>query len=253
VRLGGVPMAAATLLLLADLTGCGIGDGKGEVKGTLHITGCFGEGDDLNNRKAFDLRPSFFAGEPIDDPSSVRNADQVRLRIQSSGASVENADALVVEVINVEQVAARLGQWIDVYAAGDASPVAGTEPVGPVRISLNLMRTCGRRFPLVDQWSLAADTDADYATTGIHSKIRFTKLGSRDCTVDENGVHDCEATDGGPFTVGFGGEIRAEFDLELVDPRPQYLGPEYPALGAGHVVGYFEFTLRRGRVAQAFP
>lgn len=246
-------MAATALLVLAGATGCGIGEGKGEVKGTLHITGCFGEGDDLSDVKAFDLKPSFFAGEPIDDPSGVGNADQVRLRIQSSGASVENADALVVDVTNVAQVAAQLGQWIDVYAAGDATPASGSQQVGPVRISLNLMRTCARRVPSVDQWSLAADTEPPYATTGIHSKVRFTKLGSRGCVVDENGVHDCEATDGGPFTVGFGGEIRAEFDLQLVDPRPRYLGPEYPALGAGHVVGYFEFTLRRGRVAQAFP
>jgi hypothetical protein len=252
VRRGGALVAAA-LAILAGVTGCGIGEGKGEVKGTLHITGCFGDGEDLSNVKAFDLHPSFFAGEPIDDPSGAGNADQLRLRVQSSGASVENADALVVEVTNVAQVAARLGQWIDVYAAGDASPVAGTQTVGPVRISLNLMRTCARQFPAVDQWSLAADTDPDYEVTGVHSKIRFTKLGGRECVVDETGVHDCEATDGGPYTVGFGNEIRAEFDLRLVDPRPKYVGPEYPSLGAGHVVGYFEFTLRRGRVAQAFP
>jgi hypothetical protein len=240
-------------LLLAGVTGCGIGEGKGEVKGTLHMTGCIGEGDDLNARETFDLKPSFFAGEPIDDPSGTGYADQLRLRIQSSGASVENADALVVEVINVSQVAARLGEWIDVYAAGDNSPTAGVEQVGPVRISLNLMRRCSRQFPKVVQWSLAADTDPDYSATGVHSTIRFTKLGSRACEVDDAGVHDCEATDGGPYAVGFGGKIRAEFDLQLVDPRPEYLGAEYPSLGAGHIVGYFEFTLRRGRVAQAFP
>jgi hypothetical protein len=248
MRRGALVVAA-----LAALCGCGIGEGKGEVKGTLHMTGCIGDGEDLGNVKAFDLHPSFFAGEPIDDPSGVGNADQLRLRIQSSGASVENADALVVEVTNVAQVAGRLGQWIDVYAAGDSTPEGGSQNVGPVRISLDLMRTCARRFPSVTQWSLTADTDADYSTSGIHSKIRFTRLGGRGCTEDETGVYDCEATDGGPYTVGFGSDIRAEFDLWLVDPRPRYLSPEYPALGAGHVVGYFEFTLRRGRVAQAFP
>jgi hypothetical protein len=246
----GATIAAALLVALA---GCGIGEGKGEVKGAVHITGCYGDGNDLGNLKAFDLHPSFFAGEPIDDPSGIGNADQLRLRIQSSGASVENADALVVEVTNVAQVAARLGQWIDVYAAGDSTPPTGIQQVGPVRITLDLMRTCGRRFPLVDQWSLTADTDADYSTSGVHSKIRFTRLGGHGCVDDETGVHDCESTDGGDITVGFGSDIRAEFDLWLVDPRPRYLGPEYPALGTGHVVGYFEFTLRRGRVAQAFP
>ncbi len=256
MRRGSVRAVVAAALLLGGtigLGGCGIGEGKGEVKGTLHITGCVGEGEDLGNVEAFDLHPSFFAGEPIDDPSGVGNADQLRLRIQSSGASVENADALVVEVTNVAAVAAQLGQWIDVYMGGDASPVTGTQHVGPVRISLNLLRRCSGLFPKVNQWTLAADTDPDYSVTGIHSKIRFTKLGGRDCVVDELGVHDCEATDGGPYNVGFGGDIRAEFDLRMVDPRPRYLGPEYPALGAGHIVGYFEFTLRRGRVAQAFP
>ena len=250
MRRGACVVAAALALALGS---CGIGQGNGEVRGTLHITGCFGDGDDLRNVKAFDLHPSFFAGEPIDDPSGAGNADQLRLRIQSSGASVENADALVVEVDNVAQVAAQLGQWIDVYGAGDATPDTGIEQVGPVRISLDLLRTCGRRFPAVDQWSLVADTDPDYAATGVHSKIRFTQLGGRNCVVDETGVHDCEATDGGSYTVGFGSDIRAEFDLSLVDPRPRYLSPAYPALGAGHVVGYFHFTLRRGRVAQAFP
>jgi hypothetical protein len=253
MRLGRAPAAVAALLLLGGVTSCGIGDGKGEVKGTLHVTGCYGEGDDLSAVKAFDLHPSFFAGEPIDDPSGIGHADQVRLRVQSSGASVENADALVVDVTNVAQVAAQLGQWIDVYMAGDATPASGTQRVGPVRISLNLMRTCGQRFPKVDQWSLSADTDLDYSVTGIHSKIRFTKLGGHGCVVDELGVHDCESTDGGSYTVGFGSDIRAEFDLHMVDPRPKYLGPEYPSLGVAHIVGYFEFTLRRGRVAQAFP
>jgi hypothetical protein len=256
VRPRGALVAVAALSLLAgagSLGGCGIGEGKGEVKGTLHINGCFGEGTDLSNQKAFDLHPSFFAGEPIDDPANERRMDQLRLRVQSSGANVETADALVVEVTDVAQVAARLGQWMDVYAAGDATPAGGTELVGPVRASLNLLRTCGKLFPAVQQWSLVADTDTDYAATGIHSKIRFTQLGGRECVVDETGVHDCEATDGGAYSVGFGGNIRAEFDLHVVDPRPKYLGPEYPALGGGHIVGYFEFTLRRGRVAQAFP
>lgn len=250
MRRGAVAVAA--LLGGWLVTGCGIGEGKGEVKGTLHITGCFGEGDDLADRKAFDLRPEFFAGEPIDDPTPTGGLDQIRIRVQSSGASVQNADALVVDVVDVAQVAARLGQWIEVYAAGDSTP-AGVQPVSPVRISLDLLRTCGRLWPSVAQWSLVADTDVDFATTGVISKIRFTRLGGRGCVVDETGVHDCETTDGGPYQVDFGGDIRAEFDLQLVDPRPRYLSPEYPALGAGHVVGYFDFTLRRGRVAQAFP
>ena len=243
---------AAVLLVVGLFVSCGIGEGKGEVKGTLHITGCYGEGNDLNNRKAFDLHPAFFAGEPIDDPTAVGGLDQIRIRIQSSGANVQNADALVVDVVNVGQVAAQLGQWIDVYAAGNAHP-QGTEPTSPVRVSLDLLRTCGRLWPSLDQWSLVADTDADYSTTGVHSQIRFTKLGGRSCEVDETGGYDCESSDGGAYQVDFGGEIRAEFDLQLVDPRPKYLSPDYPSLGAGHVVGYFDFTLRRGRVAQAFP
>jgi hypothetical protein len=250
VRRGACVVAALALALA--LGSCGIGQGEGEVKGTLHITGCIGDGDDLGNVKAFDLHPSFFAGEPIDDPTHDGSMDQIRIRVQSSGASVQNVDALIVDVVDVSQIAAQLGQWIDVYAAGDATP-EGTQRIGPVRVSLDLMRTCGRLWPSVDQWSLVADTDVDYSTSGIHSKIRFTKIGGRGCAVDETGVHDCEATDGGSYAVGFGSDIRAEFDLALVDPRPRYLSPEYPALGAGHVVGYFDFTLRRGRVAQAFP
>ena len=248
----GAASSAAALLLCGFVASCGIGECKGEVIGTLHVTGCIGEGDDLSSRESYDLQPSFFAGEPIDDPTATGNMDQIRIRLQSSGANVQNADALVIDVTSVGQVAAQLGEWIDVHAAGDLDS-AGPQPVSPVRITLDLLRTCARLWPSVDQWTLVADTDQDYSSTGVHSKIRFTKLGGRSCTVDETGVHDCDRTDGGPYQVDFGSDIRAEFDLSLVDPRPRYLSPEYPALGAGHVVGYVEFTLRRGRVAQAFP
>jgi len=233
--------------------GCAIGDGEGEVKGTIHISGCMGEGDDLTSQEAFDLRPSFFAGEPIDDPSGSGETNQLRIRVQSSGANPENADSLVIELNDVGAVATRLGEWLDVYAGGDASPAEGVQQVGRVRASLNLMRTCARRFPGVGQWTLVAHTDKDYAHSGVHSKIRFTRLGKFGCVGEEGSVSECNRSDGGPYAVGFGGVIRAEFDFHLVDPRPEYLGPEYPSLGAGHIVGYFEFTMRRGRVAQMFP
>jgi hypothetical protein len=246
-------VAALALLALAGLSGCRIGAGSGSARGTLHITGCIGEGDDIDAQEAFDLHPTFFAGEPIDDPTGITETNQIRVRMQRSGANVDDADALIIDITDVATVAARLGEWIEVHAAGDATPASGDQTVGPVRASLLLMHRCARRFPALVPSPLLADTDENFAETGVRSVIRFTKLGDRECVVDDGSVHDCERTDGGAYRVGFGGEIRAEFDFHLVDPRPKYLGADFPALGKGHLVGHVDFTLARGRVAQVFP
>ncbi len=56
-------------VLAASAGGCGIGEGSGSAQGPLWILGCR-DGDPLgtpDKPMGFDLKPTFFAGEPIED------------------------------------------------------------------------------------------------------------------------------------------------------------------------------------------
>jgi hypothetical protein len=246
--------AALALALAGTLLGCRIGEGTGEVRGSVFIAECLGVDTDRTDLNApnYDLDPSFFAAEPVDDPVRNHPLDQLRIRLQHSGAEVENVDSLIIDVINLEAVAAHLGEQIPIYAGGALNPpvsyeTGGQAPVSPVRVALSLLHTCaGGELQKIAVGIVYADTNP---TLGYSSWIRFTQLGSRGCTPGGG----CDSTDGGAYSVDFGEHLAAEFDLALVDLRPQYLSPEYPGLASGHITGNFSFIMRRGRVAQAFP
>ena len=212
------------------LCGCRIGEGEGSVTGSVSIKRCLGTGEDRTDLVApsFNLDPQFYAAEPIDDPVRVDPVDQLRIRVQHSGAQVENVDALIVDVADVDQVTAQLGQQIPVYAAGATHPASGTEPVSPVRMTLSMLHTCaGGEKDRIAVGVVYADGDT---AKGRTAWIRFTALGRN-----------------------FGDRITADFEVDLVDLRPEYLSPEYGSLATGHISGSFDFIMRRGRSAQAFP
>jgi len=97
--------AAAIALLLAGVAagGCTVGSGVGSAKGSVYVLGCTPDGDFSSN--TFDLQPSFFAGEPIEDISQGGHINRLFIRMQRSGNRIEVNDTLSFDVVNSYEVA----------------------------------------------------------------------------------------------------------------------------------------------------
>ena len=99
------------LLGAAGLGGCRVGKGVGAASGTLFELGCSKAGDycyapdqcgTADLPVPFDLKPSFFAGEPIDDlrqvdPGSAFMSNRLTIRLQRSGKQIEQNDVLTFD------------------------------------------------------------------------------------------------------------------------------------------------------------
>ena len=79
-RRGGLVLLAAGVAGTAlALGGCTVGSGSGSASGPLWVQGCEGT---QAAPAAFDLRPTFFAGDPIDDPSKATSVNRLLIRLQ---------------------------------------------------------------------------------------------------------------------------------------------------------------------------
>ncbi|MDB4981735.1 MAG: hypothetical protein JWM82_2487 [Myxococcales bacterium] len=101
----------AALMLGAVLAGgCTVGNGSGTASGSLKVLGC-DENDSLKDGQAYELRPTFFAGEPIEDICPARSkcpgahTNRLLIRMQRTGNQVENNDTLYFDVQNALEVA----------------------------------------------------------------------------------------------------------------------------------------------------
>jgi len=86
--------------------GCTVGSGSGSAMGPLWVLGC-SQGSDFGSPQSpacYDLSPSFFAGDPIDDLSSA-NMSRLVIRMQRTGQATEFNDVLFFEVDNSYEVA----------------------------------------------------------------------------------------------------------------------------------------------------
>src|SRR4051812_49104309 len=125
-------LAFAGLLACAA---CDLGSGTGRVSGTLYLRGCEEDHDygALAAPAVYDMRPSYFVGDPINALQSSRPlhpVNKVAVRVQSDGNRVEEADGLQVRVADDALVAEMLGAPIAVGAFSN------------VRASLTLSDTC---------------------------------------------------------------------------------------------------------------
>jgi hypothetical protein len=214
-----------------------VGQGTGEVKGNLQILAC----DQRTNleQPSYNMNPDFFVGEPIEDINQNGfPQNRLEIRVQASSAnlggvvtSLDNGagvDTLFVSISDVFAVASLVGQPI-VLKPIDVNYLSPNPP--PVRVALGMLGSC----PFSPNNTLAAD---------VPSTITFTKFGcitsNPPCTLDP------------AYKVDFGEEISATFDLTLVDLRNK-LGLTPAPQGSGHVMGNFDFELRRGAAGQTFP
>jgi hypothetical protein len=243
-----------------------VGDGSGTAMGLLWIQGCE-EGDPFGTQempREYDLRPSFFAGEPIGDISSGPPQNRLIIRMQRTGNAVEINDILYFDIPSSFQVARCLRGALTPTGEPDWDIGTGTVdpavtapwceqngpngrprihvvPFGPVRASLTPLDTCHMTSP--------GPTVVSVTAVAKDGWIEFESFGA--ATVPNVEIKP-------DFQVQYDDPLAATFDLLLDDDRTQTAiykmidVPPVPRLG-GTLDGFFQFDLKRGRSAQTFP
>lgn len=260
-------------------SGCAVGDGTGQVAGTISTTQCtFSPDQKLSG--PFDLSADFFAAEPIDaDPLLAPGfpANQMVIRVQHSGARLENANALIFWVVDSAKVARCMrGASPGGVPEWDASFCDRTVlgPNGEGRLTVGMTQEAVSSFfvlnascPLayLSAQALGACTnpaeDCPDVTLcpGRGSWITFSHYG--------NVSTDLTAPIGAGFKVNDGERIAARigetgtgpaFHVELCDLRTvgDALDRVFPVTApriVGTLEGFFDFKLERGQAGQPFP
>lgn len=272
--------------------GCSVGKGVGAARGVLFEYGCSKDlGDYCSSAGVcgteaapvpYDLRPTFFAGEPIDDlrthsPGSAIMSNRLSIRLQRSGKQIEQNDVLTFDITTSYEVArcvrgrvddTGLNDWDEAncYRAGDTGP--GRMRVqfdSPVRVGLTLKATCTANLVAS---AVSAPVPLNYASTpnpvvtdgSWASWVEFQEFGS---AAQADRAPQARDPIGPKFRVELGQRIYATtFALTLVDdqivnaamknlPRPaSRIGG---TLGGDPTTGRFDFDLQRGQGAQFFP
>jgi len=208
------PLAFALLLACAA---CGLGDGTGSLSGTLYLRGCTHDYDygELAAPAAYDMRPSYFVGDPINALQSsqpLHPVNKMAVRVQSDCNRVEEADAMQVLVADVAFVVEALGQ-----------PIA-VGPATNVRASLALNETCPN-----------AEVGAE-----LDGTITFSQFGS------SNAANGIQFGDRVAATFDFEIIDRRAVSIGGIGGVPT------TAAAGGHVSGNFDFIVRQGKAAQAY-
>jgi hypothetical protein len=273
--------------------GCTVGHGTGEASGKLFVLNCSPKGDYCDSTGycgiegapgAFDLSPSFFAGEPIENLNrdSSGNAwtgtenriNRVTIRLQRSGRQVESNDTLFIDVLNSFEVArcvrGRELRQQDGSRTPDYDPAYcyRASPTGPARVrisvlkgiihaSLNPRATCSR--PAVATADDVFDPEggvAPVADGAFRSWVEFEEFG--DAGQDNIPDPTDRTAIAKDFKIGLNQRLHATaFSLELVDEKVEKartkFEPEPKADIGGSLAGWFDFNLARGQGAQIFP
>lgn len=274
------------------LGGCSVGKGVGAAKGTLFELGCSSGGDYCSapgvcgkdgSPVPYDLRPSFFAGEPINDLRQQNGGTEIMnnrltIRLQRSGKEIEQNDVLTFDIASSYEVARcvrgrfdtdkGMNDWDEntCYRASDNGP--GRMRVqydSQVRAALTLKATCTGNLVAS---AVSAPVPTDYTTTpnptvtdgSWLSWVDFQEFGGA-AQIDK--VPQQRDPISNKFYVGLGEPIHASaFALNLVDDQvvnaaihdlPQPAPSIGGALGGDSTTGWFAFDLERGQGAQFFP
>ena len=273
--------------------GCSVGKGVGAASGSLYAYGCSPSGDysfsgvfgkELSP-SPYDLKPSFFAGETIDDLREFSSAstnvimrNRLIIRLQRSGKQLEQNDVLAFDVVNSYELArCVLGRvdkdtgkndWNedDCFRASDSGPGRmRLQYDSSVRATLSAKATCTANLvadavsgPVPPSYTNAAKpivTDGSWS-----SWVEFQEFGEAS---QSDRVPTERTAVKGTFRVELGERVYApRFQVTLVDdavvtaainnipkPDPMIGG----MLGGDPSTGSFDFDLERGQGAQFFP
>lgn len=280
-------------VLVVGLGACSVGKGVGSASGYIYEYGCSKKSGDYCSSPdvcgtaaspaPYDLHPSYFAAEPIDDlrnysPGSEPMNNRLSIRLQRSGKQIELNDVLTFDVASSYEVARCVrgrvdpatgaNDWdeADCYRASEAGPGrVRVQYDSDVHAALTLKATCTANVvasavsaPVPNSYAAAAPPTV--ANGAWDSWVEFQEFGSA-------AQADRPAQEREPispkFRIDFGQRIYAtRFFLTLIDdnvvtaaidmrpkPDPQMGG----TLGGDPTTGRFDFDLERGQGAQFFP
>jgi hypothetical protein len=107
-RNGGLVVTVLGVAIAGAASGCTVGSGSGSAIGPLWVTDCNGSSNygTPQTPEAFDLQPTFFAGEPIEDlATGATHQNRLNIRMQRTGLAIQYNDTLYFDVENSYEVA----------------------------------------------------------------------------------------------------------------------------------------------------
>jgi hypothetical protein len=285
--------ALAAGLATGALAGCTVGSGSGSATGSLWVLSC-DNGSSYGTQaapEAFDLSPTFFAGEPLEDLSmGPTHRNQLILRMQRLGLAIQYNDTLSFYVENSYEVARCLrgrtvggvNDWKQIEPLFDQTPTdwcdwsgysftdggaidggidAGIPDAGtPLDGGMSVMAQYPKIHVTPDtdlRSSLALFSTCPMGGVTLEASggwIQFMNFGAAEQSDLAPEMRTEMPTD---FVINYGDRLRANFHLDLQDPLViNAVEHNMPALDpqlAGTLDGYFDFNLERGRAGQAFP
>jgi hypothetical protein len=278
--------------LVLALGGCSVGKGVGAASGFLYEYGCSKNGDyrapsgeigSEDSPAPYDLQPTYFAGEPIDDlreytAGSGVMSNRLIVRLQRSGKQLELNDVLTFDISSSYEVARCVRGRVDpatgepdwdagnCYRASDAGP--GRMRVqydSDVHAALTLHATCTAN---VVASAISAPVPLSYAT----ASPPVVANGAWDSWVEFQEFAGAAQTDRAPmerdaispkFRIDYGERVYAtSFFLTLIDDnvvsaainnRSQPDSQMGGTLGGDPTTGRFDLDVQRGQGAQFFP
>jgi len=254
--------------------GCVVGDGTGSATGQLFMIGCLMGGDrgTPDDPMDYDLRPTYFVGDPIEDISDGPPANELIIRMQRNGDALEITDTLYFDIRNSREIARCLRgridpttglpdwdtstgtvdpnvtePWCGPPATADGPPRIRLVPSGLVRTSFTPLGTC----------KSASHPPNIVSITGVARDgwIDFADFGGAE---DPSTPPDMRKPIDNDFKVNFGDRLQARFQMTMDDDRvltAEKMGVDpapAPTIG-GNLMGNFDFDLQRGQGAQTFP
>jgi hypothetical protein len=263
----------APVALLAVLAaGCGVGDGVGATAGNLFVMECTpgtASRGTLAVPAPYNMVPTFFAAEPIEDVRYGGRENRILIRLETAGQRARRSKGVaalgpVKDILYFDVDVLATARCVRAAATGAASPDPRTclitdqglarmrvGPEQPVRVSFAPRAECYRNTYVVGKARgddpLVNGIRQPVAPAGWESWVDFEEFGSAR-TNDP----------GNTFKVEFGEQLHASgFDLEIEDDlvltaiKREEIPPETQI--RGHLEGYFDFDLERGQGAQTFP
>jgi len=272
--------------------GCSVGSGVGAASGEIFEYGCSKSGDycasdadgGVCGPSSYDLHPSFFAGEPIDDLREYSQGsdnlimyNRLTIRLQRSGKRIEQNDVLTFDITSSYEVARCVrgrvlkdgtNDWDEANCFRASATAPGRIRLqwdSPVQASLALKATCTANLVAS---AVSAPVPLNYSSTpnptvtdgSWQSWVEFEQFGTAAqydrAPVDRDPVS-------GKFRIELEDRIYASTFLvtleddqvvtaarnNLPKPSPSIGG----SLGGDPTTGRFDFDIRRGQGAQFFP
>ncbi len=199
--------------------GCA-GSGTGSLSGTLYVARCTPDKDlgSLTAPVQYDMHPSYFVADPVDDLFRIHPNNRLAIRVQPSGNRLDEADALYINIASDREVAASLGQAMTIG------------PSSNTRAALLLHQLCPNAISELE----------------LDGTLTFSAFGSAN--------NSPPADD---FRISYGDRLTATFSLDVIDRRAVLLGGNGSVATtpqtAGHLAGDFDFSISRGKSAQKYP